>query len=157
MDFVTWGSGLIYSYGLVGLFLISVLTTSTVMIILPGWVLVILAGHIYNPLLVAVVAALGYTVGESSAYLVGRGGNYIIEKKKLARLDKIKSWFKEKGFIILPIFAAVPFLPLDFVSIAAGTLKYDIKKFWLGVFIGEFVKCLAYAYIGYFGINLLGI
>lgn len=157
MGFLAWGSGIIYSYGLIGLFFLCVLTTSTVMVILPSWVLVMLAGHIYPPFLVGIIAALGYMVGETSAYLVGRGGNYIIEKKKLARLDRIKGWFKKKGFVLFPIFAAIPGMPLDLLSIVAGTLRYDIRKFWLGVFLGELVKCMAYAYAGFYGISILGI
>jgi membrane protein DedA with SNARE-associated domain len=42
------------------------------------------------------------------------------------------------------------------VSIVAGTLKYDLKKFWLGVFIGELIKCMIYAYAGFYGIKILG-
>jgi uncharacterized membrane protein YdjX (TVP38/TMEM64 family) len=156
MSFITWGTGLVYSYGLIGVFIIAMLSASTIMVVLPGWVLIVLAGHIYPPFLVGVVGALGYVVGETSAYLLGRGGNYIIEKKHLARLDKIKGWFQKRGFVMLPVFAMIPPLPLDLLSVVAGTLKYDLKKFWLGVFLGELVKCMAYAYAGYYGIRILG-
>ncbi len=155
MDFIGWGTQLLYNYGLIGVFLISVLSASSIMVYLPGWTLIVLAGHIYNPLLVGFIAALGYTVGETTAFLFGRGGNYLIEKKHLAKLDKIKEWFQKHGFVMLPVFAVIPPLPLDLLSFVAGTLKYDIRKFWAGVFLGELVKCLAYAYAGYYGINLL--
>lgn len=156
MDFVSWGTSIIHSYGLIGVFLISLVSASTVMVMVPGWVLVTLAGHIYPPFLVGLVAALGYTLGETTAYFLGRGGNYIIEKKKLASLDKIKEWFKKHGFIVLPVFAAIPPMPMDLLSFVAGTLKYDFKRFLLGVFIGELAKCMAYAYLGYYGIKILG-
>jgi uncharacterized membrane protein YdjX (TVP38/TMEM64 family) len=155
VDFIAWGSGIIASYGLIGLFVMCVITASTVILYAPGWMFVILAGHFYNPFLVGLVAALGYTVGETTSYLVGRGGNYFLEKKKSVHLEKVQGWFKKHGFILFPLFAAGP-LPVDLLGIVAGTLKYDIRKFWLGVFLGEIIKCTAYAFAGYYGFKVLG-
>jgi len=155
VDLIGWGQGLIQSYGLLGLFFIVLITSASVIVAVPGWMFVIIAGYFYHPLAVALVAAVAGTLGEYTSYLLGRGGNYIIEKKKIANLEKIEGWFKKYGFILFPIFAAGP-LPFDILGIIAGTLKYDVWKFFLGTFIGKLIKGLVLAYMGYAGLAILG-
>ncbi len=160
IDFATWGTSIIQSYGLLGLFVVSVISNSSILVVLPGWMFIMLAASYFNPIVVAVVAALGSTLGESTSYLVGRGGHYIAakkikDKKKLRYLDKVEGWFKMHGFILLPIFGAGP-LPMDLLGIVAGTLEYKWWKYFLGVFIGKLVKCLVLAYLGYTGYMILG-
>jgi uncharacterized membrane protein YdjX (TVP38/TMEM64 family) len=155
IDFVAWGNGVFYTYGLFGLFILSVIVSSSILLYMPGFLFVMLAGHYYPPLVVGLVAAVGYTLGETTSYLLGRGGNYILEKKNLARLDKVEGWLNKHGFLLFAVFAAVPFFPTDLLGIVAGTLKYDLKKYWLGTFIGELIKCTAFAYIGNLGLEWL--
>ncbi len=154
IDFTIWGQGLIQSYGLIGLFVICMVASASVMVILPGWAFIIAAGYFYNPLVVALVAALGSTIGEYTSYLVGRGGNYLFGKNR-EWLRKIEDWFAKKGFILFPIFAAGP-LPMDLLGIVAGAAKYDVWKFFAGVFIGKLIKSLVLAYMGYAGLMILG-
>jgi membrane protein YqaA with SNARE-associated domain len=153
VDFVAWGNTVLTNYGLLGLFIISLVTSASMLLFTPGALFVVIAGKMYNPLIVALVAALGSTIGEYTSYFLGLGGNYILEKKHVSIYERIKEWFKKHGFILFPIFAAGP-LPMDLLSIVAGTLKYDVKLFFLGVFIGKFIRCLALAYLGYYVLDL---
>jgi membrane protein YqaA with SNARE-associated domain len=154
-----WGEHLLQHYGLLGLFAISVVTSASVMVFTPGLMFTIIAGTLYPPIIVALVAGLGNTLGEFTSYFIGLGGNYIIEKKvdkkKLTTLEKVEGWFKRHGFILFPIFAVGP-LPMDLLGIVAGGLRYSKWKFFVGVFIGKFIKCLVLAYLGYAGISILG-
>jgi membrane protein YqaA with SNARE-associated domain len=154
-----WGEHLMRHYGLFGLFAISLVTSASVLVYTPGTVFTIIAGSFYPPIVVALVAGLGNTLGEFTSYFIGLGGNYVIDKeagkKKRPTLEKVEGWFRKHGFILFPIFAAGP-LPMDLLGIVAGGLKYSKLKFFIGVFIGKFIKCLVLAYVGYYGINILG-
>ena len=70
------------SYGYLGTFLISILANATVIIPAPGLVIVFSMGAKFNPLLIALAAGAGATIGELSGYLAGFSGQGIIEDQK---------------------------------------------------------------------------
>ncbi|MBW2970775.1 VTT domain-containing protein [Candidatus Woesearchaeota archaeon] len=141
------GLDLLLRFGLVGLFITILIANSTVGLTVPAWVLVVLAGYFYNPLLTGLVAGLGGAVGELSAYAVGVGGHYLLKNKERKRLDKVRLWFEKFGFWVLPLFAATP-LPCDLVGIAAGTARYNMRKYFIGILIGKIILYFTLAYVG---------
>jgi uncharacterized membrane protein YdjX (TVP38/TMEM64 family) len=40
-------------------------------------------------------------------------------------------------------------------SLASGAVRFGVKKYFLIVFAGKFIKCSAIAYAGYFGLRSL--
>ena len=98
----------------------------------------------------SLAAGLGSAIGELTGYGIGLGGEKIIIKKYPQYKDSLKAWkrkFKERGFILLFLFAVTP-LPDDIVGIVAGLLKYDVKKFLIAVFLGKTLMFLLVAYAG---------
>ena len=61
-------------YGYLGVFLISIITCSSIVVPVPGWILVATFGAVLNPILVGVVSGIGGTIGEMTGYLLGYGG-----------------------------------------------------------------------------------
>ena len=59
------------AYGYLGIFLISIITCSSIVVPVPGWILVATLGAILNPILVGVVSGIGGTIGEMTGYLFG--------------------------------------------------------------------------------------
>lgn len=142
-------------YGYAGIFLISLIGSSTIIFPLPVSAFVFAAPRILNlnPFLIALSAALGCTIGEFVGYALGSGSRKAVE-------DKWKKWIKrtEKlfqrygGFLIIVVFAATP-LPDDIVGIVSGAIKYPLKKFFIASFIGKLILNLVLAYGGYYGLD----
>lgn len=141
------------NFGYLGIFLISLIGTATIIFPLPAAVFVFGAAAVLNPLILGIVAGLGAAIGELTGYFMGYAGEKIGEKKIKERVERIKKLFKKYGgFLILVVFAATP-LPDDIVGIVGGFLKYEIGKFFVAVLIGKIIFHLILAYGGYYGIN----
>jgi membrane protein YqaA with SNARE-associated domain len=141
------------NWGFFGLFLISLIGSSTVIFPLPAAAFVFGAGAVLNPLILGIVAGLGAALGELVGYMFGWGGRKISKEAIKDKLEKARVVFeKYGGFFALIIFAATP-LPDDIVGIVGGTLNYDIKKFFIAVFIGKTIFNLGLAFAGHYGIN----
>ena len=141
------------TWGYVGVFLISLIGSSTIILPLPAAAFVFGAGAVLNPLILGIVAGIGAALGELVGYALGWGGRKIGEKRLKEQLDKARSMFeKYGGFFVLIVFAATP-LPDDIVGILGGILKYEIKKFFLAVLIGKTIFHLIVAFAGFYGIN----
>ena len=152
-QFTQWGYELIGALGYLGLFLANLISTSTVIFPLPGYILIFIFGGILNPWFVALFSALGTTLGEGVSYGLGRGGGYFFKKKQEKYFLRAKEWFdKNRGFAIIVIFAATP-LPFDVVGIISGTLNYNFKKFLLATFVGKLIAALALSFGGFYSIK----
>jgi membrane protein YqaA with SNARE-associated domain len=155
---------LIMSFGYLGLFVSSIISSLSLFFPLPGFALVIAAGAFLNPFWIGIVAGVGSAIGEMIGYPIGRGIHYGYtkrkqKKRKKSRFEKdimkaIKDWFdKKRGPLIIFIFAVTP-LPDDFVVIFCGLIKYDIKKLFFSLLIGKIIFSLALAYAGFYGIKI---
>ena len=121
------------------------ISTASILIPIPAFVSLPVLTTSYNPILLSIVASLGAAFGELVGYGVGKGGLALYKKK-----NKLPKWFStleksmkkhfhnmESMFIII-IFAATP-LPFDFIGILAGSLNYDVKKFFIATFVGKII------------------
>ena len=139
--------------GYFGIFLISLIGSSTIIFPLPAAAFVFGAGAVLNPLILGLVAGIGAALGELIGYGFGWAGRKISKKRLKERLEKAERMFKKYGgFFALILFAATP-LPDDVVGIVSGILNYEIKKFFIAVLIGKIIFHLILAYAGYYGIN----
>lgn len=146
---------LIKTFGYLGIFLLSLISTSTLFLPFPLYSIVTIASALgMHPFLVSIFSALGMTIGELTGYLVGVGGGSFIEKKHKSIIKKFENFFKRFGILTISLFAFLPF-PFDIIGIMAGMGKYDIKKFFLATFIGKFFKALLLSYTGYFVVKIL--
>ncbi len=142
-------SFLLKSFGYFGIFLVSLISTSTIFLPAPLY-LIIVVSSVYgmNPLLVAFFSGLGMAMGELTSYFIGLGGNKLMEKKYKKTIRKFEKFFKKYGFLAIVLAAFLP-LPFDFVGISAGIGRYEIKKFILATFVGKFFKALLLAFFGF--------
>ena len=158
---------LIANYGYLGLFLVQVISSASILIPVPGYIAILVAGARLNPLGIAISSGLGSAVGEFTGYMLGVGG------MKLAgdrfdqigdrfdqigdRFDQIKAHRSEieaatrifiqyqSGAIFL--FAATA-LPFDLAGILCGTLGIDPSTFFVATLAGKTTKFLLIAYTG---------
>lgn len=150
--------GIIASYSYMGLFVVSFLSSATVFIPMPLYVLIFFSTSLgLNPLLVGLIGGIGSGLGEFSGYLVGVGGRKIFSKKikhVSKHIKKAKELFKKYGFWAIIIIIILP-LPDDVAGVVAGIIGYDIKKFLLAAIIGKILTILLIAYAGQISIPLI--
>ncbi|MEO6983037.1 MAG: VTT domain-containing protein [Edaphobacter sp.] len=149
---------LLFSFGLFGLFAVSIVDSSFVPLPIPGvtdMMIVLLAAR-HNWLLPVLVATTGSALGGYLSYQVGQsGGMAFIEKRVPARIFKLVSDWMENHAVLSVALPAIlpPPMPLSPFVLAAGALKMSRRKFlttftlsravrhafaaWLGVHYGQ--------------------
>lgn len=155
LQFFEWSQSIAESYGYLGIFLVSFIGSASIIFPIPATFVIFIFGGILNPWIVGLVAGIGAAIGELTGYAIGFAGRKAAKKKYKKWLIKSRKWAEKRGaFLVILIFAATP-LPDDIVGILAGIIKYDIKKFLLATLIGKTIMCLAIAWGGFYGINLV--
>jgi uncharacterized membrane protein YdjX (TVP38/TMEM64 family) len=134
------------SYGYLGTFLISILANATVIVPAPGLVIVFSMGAKFNPLLIALAAGAGATIGELSGYLAGFSGQAIIEDQK--RYGQMVAWMEKNGPLTLLILAFIPNPLFDLAGMIAGALRMPVFKFLFWALIGKVLKMVVFSYAG---------
>lgn len=136
--------------GLIGIFLINLVSSATFFVSGPAFLTVVAGGSIYHPLLVAFVASLGASVGDMVAYFLGYSGRNLT----IHRLQK-KLWFKVTeglfktyGTILVLVLALIPNPFFDAVGLFAGVLGMKYSKFFLLMLAGRFARSIILALIG---------
>ena len=140
-------------YGYVGVFLISLITCSSIVVPVPGWIIVATLGAILNPVLVGVVSGVGGTIGEMTGYLLGYGGRLAVDKAGI--YSRMVEWMKRWGSVTIFILALIPNPLFDIAGAAAGLLRFPLWKFLLFGAAGRIPKHILFAYIGVWGLQFL--
>jgi len=137
-------------YGYLGIFLISLLSSATIIFPIPSAAFVFASGPILNPFFVGLLAGLGAAIGEFTGYALGIGGRKVMRKKWKKDIKNIEKLFqKYGGFFVILFFAATP-LPDDLTGVFAGIIKYPVKKFFIACLIGKVILHLILAYAGFY-------
>lgn len=138
------------SLGLAGLFFVNFFSSATLFLPTPGFISVAVASNIYNPLLTALIGALGSSSGEGVGFLFGRSSIEVLQGRKHKVWFHLNKFiFKKYGPIILFLFALVPNPIVDGLGILAGMAGYPLHKFIFSVFLGRLLRNLII--ILYFG------
>ncbi len=132
--------------GYLGIFLINLLGSATIVIPTPAIVATFIGGSIYNPYLVGLVSGVGTTIGELTGYIAGLGATALIEEDK--KYQKIRRWMSINGFITIFILALIPNPFFDLSGIVSGATKYPLKKFLLATFLGKTLRFIMIALVG---------
>ena len=143
------------SYGYAGVFVLMVVSGGSIFLPAPGFAAVMTAGVLWNPLIVGVVAGLGNATGEFTGYLAGRGGRALIAPRDSPLWRDAERWLQRFGFPALVVFSAIPNPFFDAVGIAAGSLGFSARHFWLACALGNTVKYTVIAVLGSYALVLL--
>lgn len=135
-------------WGYSGVFLVTLVSSLSIVMPLPGTVVVIAAAEIWNTPLIALVASIGGTLGEISGYVLGYGGRTFVSPERSETYQKAETWMKRHGGLTIFLFALIPFFIFDFVGIAAGVLRYPVKRFLFFAWLGRLPRSLIECYIG---------
>ena len=142
-------------FGYLGIFIVSIIASASIVIPVPSWILVAALGAILNPVLVGIVAGIGGTIGEMTGYLLGYGGRLAIDN--VAVYDTMVRWMKRWGSVTIFLLALIPNPFFDVAGAAAGLLRFPIWKFILFGAAGRIPKSIFFAYLGAWGLPFLPI
>jgi membrane protein YqaA with SNARE-associated domain len=136
-------------FGYPGIFLLSILANSTILLPAPGILFVFTLGAVFNPIGVAISAGLGAAIGELTGYLAGFSGQAVVENYD--SYERIRNWMeshKKLRNLSILVLAFIPNPFFDLAGIAAGTMKIPVLQFLVFCSIGKILKMLAIAYAG---------
>lgn len=115
-------------YGYVGIFLINLIGSATILIPTPAIVATFVGGSIYNPLLVGILSGIGASIGETTGYLAGYGTSALIKENK--NYKRVETWMNINGFLTIFVLACIPNPVFDLTGVFAGATKYSFKRIW---------------------------
>jgi membrane protein YqaA with SNARE-associated domain len=104
----------------------------------------------FNPVLVALAAALGGSIGELSGYFAGRWGRKIVIPEGIVGTKRIEQWVRKYGVWAIMLLAFQPIVPFDVGGLVAGAARMPLPLFFPALFAGKFPKyiLLTYAAVG---------
>ena len=141
------------SYGYPGAFVISLVSTATIILPVPGILFIIALGTALNPILIGLISAAGGSIGETTGYMLGRSGRGFTRNNKT--LVRAEGWMWKRGFVTVFLFSLIPFLPLDVVGVIAGFIRFPIWKFLLASFLGKTLLHIILIQTGTWGLDTL--
>lgn len=134
------------SYGYLGVFLINLVGSATILIPAPSILATFVGGSIYNPLLVGIFSGIGAAIGETTGYIAGFGGSILIKENK--HYKQVEKWMNINGFMTLFVLAIIPNPIFDLTGMFAGATKYSFKKYFLAVTMGKVLRFIGVALLG---------
>ena len=139
------------SYGYIAyllVFVVSLLSSSTIFIPTPGIALTLAAAAVWDPLFVGIAAGTGDAIGEMTAYWTGYVGERIIVDEHMPAYQKAVAWMDRHGAWAVFAVALVPVVLFDLVGLAAGALKIRWWKFLIAAWCGKVPRSMLVCYLG---------
>lgn len=134
-------------YGYLGVFLANLISSAGVIISATWGIPVTVAvAAISVPFWAALVASIGSTLGEVTAYYVGYSGKKLLDLQRFRRYQTAERWMKRYGALAIFTSALLPIFIFDFVGIAAGVLRFPLRKFLLFCFLARLPRALIEVY-----------
>jgi membrane protein YqaA with SNARE-associated domain len=137
--------------GYAGAFIIGVICNATIVLPMPGILVIVPIGIALNPWLVGLVAGAGATLGEMTAYLAGYSGRSIWRDNKTYL--RAADWLRKWGIWIIFLVSVTP-LPIDVMGLAAGNLRFPWWKYFLGCLPGKLIKYVILIFAGVWGYGI---
>jgi membrane protein YqaA with SNARE-associated domain len=147
---------LLFSFGLFGVFLVSIVDSSFVPLPLPGVtdiMIIIMSAQHQNVILLVLLATAGSALGGYFSHLVGqRGGMAFLEKRVPPRIFKrVCGWMESHAILSVALPAILPPpMPLSPFVLAAGALNMSRKKFMIAFTVS---RCLRHTIAAWLGIH----
>jgi membrane protein YqaA with SNARE-associated domain len=145
---------LLLSFGLFGVFLVSIVDSSFVPPPLPGVtdiMVIVLAAQHQNVILLVLLATAGSAIGGYLSHLVGqRGGMAFLEKRIPPRIFKrVCQWMESHAILSVALPAILPPpMPLSPFVLAAGALRMSRKKFMIAFTVSRCLRHIIAAWLG---------
>ena len=110
--------------------------------------MMIAAATRWNPVIVALAASIGGTLGELSGYYAGYLGKRIAIAEHMAGYNRVVNWMNRYGLWSIFFLAFQPIIPFDIGGLVAGAARMPLWKFLPALWAGKFLKCIILCYSG---------
>jgi len=143
-------------FALPALFVVSVISSATLFLPVPGLAITTLVGSIISPLAVGIVAGVGQTLGEMTGYMAGYSGQGLVNRTQV--YERIEGWMRRKEKVSELVIFALALVPnpfFDAAGMAAGVLRFPVWKYLVAAGLGKVIKNILFAYGGSLGIDWL--
>lgn len=149
MQILSDAKSFVENYGLLGVFIATIIAGTIIPLGSPALV-VAAASFGINPLSLALVATVGFTMGISINYFLAYrlGRPYIIKKLGVEKMEEATLLWSRWGWILYVLFGVIPFLPVEFLALICGLLKTRVETFLILSFIP---RLLVFSILAYFG------
>jgi membrane protein YqaA with SNARE-associated domain len=141
-------------YGYFGAFLITLLSSATILFPAPGWAAVIALSSVLNPVLLGIVAGVGSSIGELTGYLAGDGVRDILNSR-IKESRQIRELVQKYDVLGIFVLAFIPNPVFDVAGIAAGGLGIPWWRFLAACMAGRVLRYVLLAFLGKFTLELL--
>jgi membrane protein YqaA with SNARE-associated domain len=145
---------LLFSFGLFGVFFVSIVDSSFVPLPLPGItdvMIIVLAAQHNSWILLVLLATAGSAIGGYFSHQVGqRGGMAFIERRIPPRIFKrVCEWMENHAILSVALPAVLPPpMPLSPFVLAAGALKMSRKKFMITFTVSRALRHIIAVWLG---------
>ena len=155
-QFDEWLKSVALQYGYPGIFFVSFIGTSSIILPVPYTVIIFYLGSlgILNPFLIALSGGIGSAIGELFGYFLGYYGRTIISEEQRKKANFILRIFDRYGAVAIFVFALTP-LPDDLLFIPLGIMRYSFLKAFLPCLLGKMLMCFILAYGGSLSIDII--
>jgi membrane protein YqaA with SNARE-associated domain len=133
-------------YGYPGIFVLSLLSSATIVLPAPSLAVVSVMGAVLNPVAVGLAAGAGEALGELTGYAAGYSGRAVVADQ--VRYERVVAWTHRYGLWLILVLSIVPNPLFDLAGIAAGALHVPLKHFLLVCWLGKTVKTTVFAVAG---------
>ena len=136
------------SSGYTGVLMMALIGSASPVWPLPGsWAIFVAAGLGLNPIILGLIGGIGESIGELTGYTFGFGGQVALQRlKQYARIER---WMKRWGGLTIFFVSAIPNFFIKLATIAAGSLRYPLWKFFVFCWSGKTIKSFGFAFAGY--------
>lgn len=133
-------------YGYLGVFLLTLLASATLVLPSPAVGVALLAGKTLNPWLVGLVSGVAAGLGEITGYLAGLSGSQIAQRSRF--YPRIERYVQRWGMLTIFILAVIPSPIFDLAGIAAGTMRMPFTRYFVACLAGKTIRFIAVAWVG---------
>ncbi len=155
--YLTFDPVMVMTFGYAAVFCLGVLGSITFFLPVPTLSLVFAGATVLNPVLLAVAAAAGITVGMAGCYALGKAGSKLAERSqpdpgtRLYRASaRVASWYTHNVTVASFFVAAVPNPVFDYAGYLAGLAGVSQRRFLVATFAGKMVQAFIVALLGYY-------
>ena len=148
-DIILFIKGLINSYGLIGVLVVTIIAGTVIPMGSPA-IVASAAGFGMPMVPLIIVASIGYTIGVTINYYLARtvGIGYVEKRVSKETLEDLMRRWNKWGTPLLIGFGLVPGLPIDLLALVCGLLRMKIIYFLLISFSTRIVQYAACALLG---------
>jgi membrane protein DedA with SNARE-associated domain len=135
------------AYGYLGVFILTLLSSASIVLPSPALGVALAAGKTLNPWLVGLLGGVAAGLGEITGYIAGLGGSSLAQRSRF--YPRVERWVRRWGSLTIFVLAFIPGPVFDLAGIAAGTLRVPFRHYLIACLAGKILRFIVVAWTGH--------